>query len=190
MAPRYFYTLLFFAMGPILNFDYSGQHVYLHVPLLSAGGHPFTVSSIDKPVEHTGDSTPPRISTVILLIRVRNGLTRRLYNLTVGDSESDTSSQEGKETRLISTGIVAPLSPVWLEGPYGHLTHLDYYQTVLLCAGGSGATFCLPIILDIVRRARAMQLGVVKQGVATERLTFVWTVRGEFLFVSIYQYRF
>lgn len=71
----------------------------------------------------------------------------------------------------------AALSPVWVEGAYGNLSHLDYYQTVLLVAGGSGVSFTLPLALDMVRRRRSMYLGTSEIAVATERLTFVWIIR-------------
>lgn len=71
----------------------------------------------------------------------------------------------------------AALSPVWVEGAYGLLSHLDYYQTVLLVAGGSGVSFTLPLLLDMVRRRRSMYLGKSECAVATERLTFVWIIR-------------
>lgn len=70
----------------------------------------------------------------------------------------------------------AELSPIWAEGPYGNLTHFDYFPTVLLVAGGTGVSFCLPIMMDIIRRARSMRLGG-SEAVATERLTFVWIVK-------------
>lgn len=174
-----------------LNWN-PGQHVYLHCPLLSAGGHPFSVCSIDKPLTQTS-STSNRISTAVLLIRVRAGLTKRLFDLTTGDIENTISpcatltdtSPELKSKPFYPSAVI---SPVWLEGPYGNLSHLDYYQTLLLVAGGSGVSFTLPIMLDLVRRARSMHLGVNQDSekfefnedsIATERLTFVWIVKKE-----------
>ena len=42
---------------------------------------------------------------------------------------------------------------------------------------GSGVTFGLPLMLDIVRRARSVELGCPDIAVTTERLTFVWVIR-------------
>ncbi|KAL8276503.1 hypothetical protein RQP46_011104 [Phenoliferia psychrophenolica] len=141
-----------------------GQHIYLHVPFLSAGGHPFSVCSIDTPTSHPTSKKPPQ-SRVVLLVRVREGLTRRLYALAMRDLE-----RGGRFP-------TAALSPCWAEGPYGKSSHLDYYQTVLLIAGGSGVSFTNSVMLDIVRRARGMALGYRDVSVATVRLTFVWVVK-------------
>lgn len=96
----------------------------------------------------------------------------------MGDSESrNRESPERVEGKtLFPTATVAP---IWLEGPYGNLNSLDYYQTLLLVAGGSGCSFTLPLMLDYVRRARSMYLGNTEVAVAIERLTFVWVIREE-----------
>ncbi|KAG8996567.1 hypothetical protein FRB93_000709 [Tulasnella sp. JGI-2019a] len=165
-----------------------GQHIYLHVPLLSPGGHPFSVCSIDKPLVQTDDAHP-RVSTVVLLIRVREGLTRCLHHLAMqGNDHDQPRCQEALERNLPPVSTLNPhphlqmfpsarLTTVWAEGPYGNLTHLDYYQTLLLVAGGSGVSFTLPIMLDLVRRARSMYLGHTSVAVATERVSFVWVIK-------------
>ena len=145
----------------------TGQHVYLHVPFLSAGGHPFSVCSIDTPLSNPSASKP-LYSKVVLLVRVRQGLTRRLYDLAVEDHE-----------KRVGGFPTAALSPCWAEGPYGNLSHLDYYQTVMLIAGGSGASFTTSVMLDIVRRARGMAFGHRDVSVATVRLTFVWIIKSQ-----------
>ncbi|KAK4698578.1 hypothetical protein P7C70_g7694, partial [Phenoliferia sp. Uapishka_3] len=147
-----------------------GQHIYLHVPFLSAGGHPFSVCSIDKPMTQVSDERPKH-SRVVLLVRVREGLTRCLYDLAMGDVEKN------ERSHAVGRFPKATLSPCWAEGPYGNLSHLDYYQTVLLVAGGSGVSFTLSVMQDIVRRARSMSLGHSEVAVATERLTFVWVIK-------------
>jgi len=134
---------------------------------------------------------------VQLLVRVREGLTRRLYDLAMGDEESKIATPQSPASEktmarrwssqplrkkksfgdLLSTFPTATIAPVWVEGAYGNLTHLDWYPTLLLVAGGSGVSFTLPILLDIVRRRRAMCLGDRDVAVATERLIFVWTIR-------------
>lgn len=98
---------------------------------------------------------------------------------TLGSEFSRKKSQSGQPFPM------ARISPVWGEGPYGTRSNLDYYQTVLLVAGGSGVSFALPVMLDMVRRARSMSLGHREVAVATERLTFVWIIRdaGSFIFL-------
>jgi len=68
------------------------------------------------------------------------------------------------------------ISPVFSEGPYGHKLRLHQYESVLLIVGGTGVTFALPFLIDLVRRARSSYLGGSKP-LTTKRLTFVWSVR-------------
>lgn len=146
------------------------------MPLISAGGHPFSISSIDQPLEPSSRQSS-KVSTAVLLIRVQKGVTARLYDLAVAAAGSDLSTRQGFPT--------AELTKVWIEGGYGLNSHLDYFQTLLLVAGGSGVSFTLPLMLDIVRRRRAMDSCTAgDSAVATDRLTFVWVVRslGELVF--------
>ena len=64
---------------------------------------------------------------------------------------------------------------VMLDGPYGGTT-LDFgeYETVLLVSGGSGATFALGILDDLV--GRIIKLGR-PHGERTKRVQFVWFIR-------------
>ena len=63
---------------------------------------------------------------------------------------------------------------VLVDGPYGFSPNLDKDDTVVLVAGGSGVTFTLGLLDDIVARC-------VKQGRAhgekTRRIEFAWCVR-------------
>ena len=147
-----------------------GQHVYLHVPSISAGGHPFSISSICLPVKPMDSSEIKYVAKQKLLIRVREGVTRRLYNMAQDDAEAILSSDN-----FPSRSIYA-----WSEGPYGNLHHLNEYETLLLVAGGSGVSFTLPIMLDIVRRRKTMvSPSGSSEPVATSRVTFLWIIRDE-----------
>ena len=62
-----------------------------------------------------------------------------------------------------------------LDGPYGGCSvDLGQYESVLLVAGGSGATFTLGLLDDIV--ARCVKLGRA-HGEKTRRIEFAWCVR-------------
>lgn len=94
----------------------------------------------------------------------------------------DAEAQVGDSPKLDEGKMIFPtasVTPIWLEGPYGNLSSLDYYQTLLLVSGGSGCSFTLPLLLDYVRRARSMYLGNKEVAVAIERLTFVWVIKEE-----------
>lgn len=64
---------------------------------------------------------------------------------------------------------------VMLDGPYGGCSiDLGQYETVLLVAGGSGATFTLSLLDDIV--ARCVKMGR-SGGEKTRRIEFAWCIR-------------
>ncbi|KAG1847157.1 iron reductase [Suillus subalutaceus] len=64
---------------------------------------------------------------------------------------------------------------VMLDGPYGGSSvDLGLYESVLLIAGGSGVTFTLGLLDDIV--GRCVKLGR-SQGERTRRIEFTWCIR-------------
>lgn len=64
---------------------------------------------------------------------------------------------------------------VMLDGPYGGSSiDLGEYETVLLVAGGSGVTFTLALLDDLV--GRIVRCGR-KDGERTQRIEFAWCVR-------------
>ncbi|KAI5477327.1 molybdenum cofactor biosynthesis protein [Pseudohyphozyma bogoriensis] len=156
-----------------------GQHTFLHLPLLGAGGHPFSICSTYLPISHTSTSPPPLSGTQVLLIRVREGLTKKLFEEGVRNGEI------GGRGRLLSGGengeekespyLAAPLWPCWTEGPYGHNLRLHHYEQVLLIVGGCGCSFSTSLMMDLIRRAKEMASGGKR--IVTKRLTLVWVIR-------------
>jgi ferric-chelate reductase len=148
------------------------------------------------------DNQRPRLAEQELIIRVREGMTRRIFDL--GNSTA-------KDVKEASGQATYPKASVpiraWTEGPCeckvispvvlgilrlitrtsssmidGHQKYLgEDYNTLLLIAGGSGVSYTLSIALDLVRRARAMHLGSPDKSVniATKRLSFVWVIKRE-----------
>ncbi len=79
--------------------------------------------------------------------------------------------EEGKKTEA---GLEIPVQ-VMLDGPYGGCSiSLGQYENVLLFAGGSGATFTIGLLDDIV--GRCVKLGRPR-GERTKRIEFVWCIR-------------
>jgi ferric-chelate reductase len=89
---------------------------------------------------------------------------------------------------LAKAGVPAPLDPdcaplletdgvpvtVMIDGPYGGCSlDLGEYENVLLLAGGSGATFALGMLDDILGRILAGRL----QGERTRRIELAWYIR-------------
>jgi len=62
-----------------------------------------------------------------------------------------------------------------MDGPYGGSTvDIGEYESVLLVAGGSGATFTLGLLDDVVGRVVNLNR---KGGERTKRIEFVWCIK-------------
>ena len=121
---------------PHLNAGWRpGQHIRLRV--LSAGvgilgwaeAHPFTVANVN------GDS-------LTLMVKKSGDWTNRLYSMA---TKSDT---------LYPSGGRRKKAVVWIEGPYGGVgnTLMDSYSGAVFVVGGSGITFALSSIMDLVQK--------------------------------------
>ncbi|KAL1746923.1 hypothetical protein HDZ31DRAFT_80856 [Schizophyllum fasciatum] len=122
-----------------------GQHVFLR--FLDAGAHALTT----HPFTVAGLRDGGRAADVVL--RVRGGTTRALA--------------------ARAAGRPAVGARVMVDGPYGGVpVALRAYDRVLLLAGGSGATFTIPILVELAER--------VKRGEARcKRVDFVLAVQTE-----------
>ncbi|KAF9049544.1 hypothetical protein BDZ89DRAFT_940671 [Hymenopellis radicata] len=102
-----------------------GQHVFVRFVDLGIhffSSHPFTVASI-----------PADGHSLDLVLRVKKGITQKLAN--------------------VATGKAARSTRVLIDGPYGGLPFdLKNFHTVYLFAGGSGASFTVPLLLDLARK--------------------------------------
>jgi predicted ferric reductase len=58
-----------------------------------------------------------------------------------------------------------------MEGPYGTLPMYEYYDQVILVAGGSGASFTVGVALSLVRK--------LTEGSRSPVINFVWVVRDQ-----------
>lgn len=131
-----------------------GQHVYLTLAPrpTSFGRNPFTVASL-----------PDTDGRLTLAMRILNGNTKKLARIVQQKkSVSPDSDQDHIEAEV----------EVELEGPYGasrHLPDLSQYHTVLLVAGGVGASYIIPIWRSLLRKRSS------EHSAAT--LHMIWTVR-------------
>ena len=119
-----------------------GQHIYLGFPSLpqKLRINPFSIANSD----------PQNDNKIELVARVLSGTTAMLAD---------------DATKKSSTSIT-------LEGPYGaakYFPDLTTYDQVLFVAGGVGATFTLPVYLDLLRKKA--------RGEYLPKLKFVWAVR-------------
>ncbi|KAG6376754.1 hypothetical protein JVT61DRAFT_1775 [Boletus reticuloceps] len=125
---------------PALNAGWrAGQHVRISV-LSSAMGlvgwaevHPFTIASVTK--------TPEGL---VLMCKNVGGWTNRLYEMA---KVAGYGREAGDESRTVS---------VMLEGPYGGAGHSVFasFSAAMFVVGGSGITFALSAIQDLIQRDR------------------------------------
>lgn len=134
----------------------AGQHVHLRVFFGSQTfeSHSFTIANAPSSISALGDIHP---GGIMLAARAYSDWTQGLHSFAC--ERSDTVERV----------------KVLLDGPYGDST-LDYgtYESVLLVAGGSGVTFTLGILDNLV--GRVVRLGR-PNGECTQRISFAWYIR-------------
>ncbi|KAI9786440.1 MAG: hypothetical protein M1839_006900 [Geoglossum umbratile] len=141
----------------------AGQHVFLSchsiVPLQS---HPFTICSL------------PEDGKMEFLIKAKRGGTGRFFRHATGNHGLPTPG--GSQTSRKSIAI---------EGPYGRIRPLQQFETVILLAGSTGASFTVPLMRDIVSRWGDRIHGTRvpglfgSQGVVTRKIRFIWVIKGK-----------
>jgi NAD(P)H-flavin reductase len=119
------------------NVDFSwraGQHVYISVPSLRPFEvHPFTIAN----TSNTEDSTRERKLQV--LIKVHGGFSRSLQKAATKDAQNSRTRR------------------VFLLGPWGIPPDVLHYETVVLIACASGASFIVPLLEDLLTKRGCVQ---------------------------------
>lgn len=148
-----------------------GQHAYLILPTISKlpfEAHPFTIASIPELINDQGERD------LVFLIRGRGGFTGLLRK----------HASLNHESRV----------PAFVDGPYGCPPKLRLYSTCVLIAGGSGVSYTLPLLLDLIRSNLLFSLKTptyelfrahkVGETSIVKRIVFVWALRdpGNFFF--------
>ena len=86
----------------------------------------------------------------------------------------------------LSVGPNKPqMKTVTIEGPYGTLRPLRQFDSVVLLAGSTGATFTMPLLRDILQGWKEMigpsqskgSLFSAQKGAVTRHVRFVWVVK-------------
>ncbi|EJD48535.1 hypothetical protein AURDEDRAFT_162494 [Auricularia subglabra TFB-10046 SS5] len=131
-----------------------GQHAFLTLPGVSASpleAHPFTIATIPNPPGREADGA----KELSFIIRARGGFTGRLLR------QAYYAQATGQHT-----------VKAYVDGPYGAPPDLTTYSTAILFAGGSGVSYTIAMLEDLVQQAR-------KGTSAVKRVAFIWTVRDE-----------
>ncbi|WFD32414.1 hypothetical protein MSPP1_003461 [Malassezia sp. CBS 17886] len=167
-----------------------GQHVFLRLPTMAPiQAHPFSILSIP------GKS---RYNDLVLLVRVRDGVTHRLWSkafksLTASEqaTETDSAGKTVASENASEQGTVAAKPGSDLEktssvhspfhthrvsaifdGPYGFVTNPAGYAYATFVSGGTGIAHAFPLALQLLRDAAE------SKPVVTQQIHFVWAVRG------------
>ena len=113
----------------------AGQHAYIILPSVSTlpiEAHPFTIASIPHSINGDGlEDEESSEKEVVFLIRGYSGFTGRLR---------EHASVKSKPASV----------PAYIDGPYGIPPDLKSYSTCILIAGGSGISYTLPLLYDII----------------------------------------
>lgn len=137
----------------------AGQHVFVSchsiIPLQS---HPFTIASI------------PEDGKIELYVKSEKGGTKRFYQ----------HAEKSSSLPLTDGATGSQLRTVSLEGPYGRIRPLRQFDSVVLFAGTTGATFTMPLIRDIVlgwQTQNSPGTWLRPSGVVTRRIRYVWVTK-------------
>lgn len=118
-----------------------GGHIFIHflTPALFIQSHPFTFST-----------SVEQENTIVLYTKVKQGVTRHLYNMFV--------NQPGRNGKI----------KVAVEGPYGECCAAGKSQTAVFIAGGNGVPGMFAEIYDLAKRCTPDSNKILK---------FYWTIR-------------
>ena len=143
-----------------------GQHVFFSchgiVPLQS---HPFTIASI------------PEDGQIELLIKRKAGATKRIFSRAQACQRLPSFKEDLEKPGDKFIAI--------LDGPYGCMRPLAQFDSLFLIAGGSGASFTIPLMKAIINgwKKSANRLSTSRtfltrpERVATRYIRFVWVVK-------------
>lgn len=131
-----------------------GQHVYLNVWKVSKFQyHPFTISSL------------PESGNIVLVIRKQNGFTKKLFKKLQQIKEED---PEG--TLQLKASIAGPAG--------GKHQPLISFDTSLFLSAGAGASYTLPLVLDLVQEIKHRNsIEDFLHRPQNVSIRFVWVVR-------------
>lgn len=154
-----------------------GQHVFLSCQgLAPLQNHPFTIASI------------PEDGKMEFLVKAQSGGTRRFFK--------HAQKSQGLAETTSGYGLVIPPTPllltvsrsktVTIEGPYGCHRPLRQFDSIVLLAGSTGATFTVPLLRDVLQGwrenndpsiASKSSLFASPKGAVTRHVRFVWVVK-------------
>ncbi|KAJ8468284.1 hypothetical protein ONZ45_g17299 [Pleurotus djamor] len=148
----------------------AGQHVRLRVFFSGRifESHPLTIASAPSLISCTD------ANGILLGARVCGDWTKALNAYASSEVERLTSHQVKEKKTRRSESVDVPVH-IMIDGPYGGSSvDLGEYESALLVAGGSGITFTLGMLDDIVGRCVTLNRPA---GEKTRRIEFAWCIK-------------
>ena len=133
-----------------------GQHVFLSCHALAPlQAHPFTIASL------------PSDGQMDFFVQSRGGSTKRF------------SKYAGSLLPQTNMDLLRSVKTAVIEGPYGSMRDLRQFDSVVLFAGSTGATFITPLLRNIVRCWREQDRSMFGKQVrtVTRHIRFVWVIK-------------
>ncbi|KAK8854583.1 hypothetical protein IAR55_003322 [Kwoniella newhampshirensis] len=121
----------------------AGQHFYIVMPGISRlpwESHPFTASTIAKHPERGAEA-----GELAFIVRVRDGFTKRMKDQVENARKEKGLGLDEKFEVDVKAAV---------DGPYGVKANLRGYDGILIFAGGSGVSFALAHLLEVLREIR------------------------------------
>jgi NAD(P)H-flavin reductase len=137
---------------PESNFNWTpAQHAFLRfTDFAPLDNHPFTIAS-------PSPAAQGKQRHLVFLARSHTGFTHKLASYVRNNSK--------KQEESVTT-------TVWVDGPYGGVTRPIHtrYDSLILVAGGTGISACLPWVLDSAAKAKSVNARL-------KRVILVWAVK-------------
>lgn len=146
-----------------------GQTAYLIMPSVSRlpfEAHPFTIASFNSTLFDVPATPTSEKSTATCITDQNIGSGAPFWKELV----FFINVREGFTARLREAALKGDKVKVFVDGPYGPSPNLGSYDTSVLVAGGSGVSYTLPVLLDIIERVRNGQTNC-------RRVVFIWSIR-------------
>lgn len=134
----------------------AGQHLFLAChPVAPLSSHPFTIASL------------PEDGKLEFVVRAKMGATKRFFKYAAKDHGSKSAGRS-----------------VLIDGPYARIRPLRQFDSVVFVAGSTGATFCVPLVRDIVQQWKNGGNNVAPRfslqaapGAVTRHIKLIWCLK-------------
>ncbi|KAG9239158.1 metalloreductase [Amylocarpus encephaloides] len=140
----------------------AGQHLFLTCHVLAPfTAHPFTIASL------------PKDGKIEFVVSAKKGATRKFFKYAKKVWPSLPSVQSSVRGRA-----------VLIDGPYSRIRSMRQFDSIVLIAGSTGATFTVPLMRDVVQQWMGTDSTSHKRtdfltpaGAVTRHIRFIWVVK-------------